>query len=694
MARICYVGFLGIILLTAHTANAQTVMDVQLPFYDGKSYRCTQNSNDSPTHNNIYTMYDLDFGLSNGSIVVAASDGVMHYGSNPNGFGTYAKIDHGNGYWTMYGHLSGYIANEGDVVAGQPIAYSGNTGLSIGSGGGYHLHFGVHSGSGVGNSKKMSVYALNKNTNSSGYFDTGLQNETEFVCGLTSGNFYESRPVGSIFSDYQCKSLTSGGVLCWSGNPTTCEDGDNHVWYHKNSEGAKVSESNSSTWQKCSLDSGQIANIFSYLDGGYGVGGVGPGSWTDATDSATSSLPDFVVNKTWLETPWGVETYKFGLGESFNTKAQSENIGDGSCLNTDATQEITGHFYLSKGYKEDVHSGDGAWRRLDSTNTHCSNLGQGETNTETKSTNVWEWITEPGIYNVVYCIDHPQDDHNNGGDHAEKHESNNCSTEAVFEVTADQIVNPDPRFVDFTTNGLGFRGTPPIYAGSQAHFGAWVTNKGNTTPGRDIRSNYSVQCSGTARIQLADDGTPASALSPGASAFEENIGAVTLPNASGACVAYFCADYQNAVVESNEANNCTTFNFTLKPRPTPNFKIIKIEDKKGCCTTNRGDKVYPRVWTQNTGTAAPLQNVAMRYYIRSAGTGNVWWEIANDTMEPRELPPGGTDEESLDSGWKIPSGSAWKNQWHEIKACVDPLNAIAESNESDNCMSYSRFSKK
>ena len=407
--------------------------------------------------------------------------------------------------------------------------------------------------------------------------------------------------------------------------------------------------------------------------------------------------PDFIVRKTWLVTPWGDEVYKFGLQESFDTKAQSENIGDGPCNPEDPIQTITSHFYLSRGYKEDVHSGDGAWRRIDSTITQCDNLAPNETHTETKNTVISQWITEPGIYNIVYCIDHPQDDHNNGGEHLEKHESNNCSTEAVFEVTANAIENPDPRFVDFVTSGMQFRGTSPYYAGDQARFGATITNRGNISSPSDIRSSYSVECPGTSRIYLADDGTMASTLSAGASAFEENVGPVTLPNVAGTCTAYFCADYQGAVAESDEANNCTSFAFVLQPRPAPNLVITQFQDEVGCCTTNTGSRIKPDIWVRNNGPIAPASDVTVTYHISSpVATGGAWWHIGYGIIHPSELPPGGTDEDYMEgNGYPIPQNSAWKLQWHTIRGCLKANGSapVGDPN-TEVCAYYTRYSKK
>lgn len=68
-----------------------------------------------------------------GTIIEASSDGSWNYG-----YGNYVKIDHGNGYTTMYAHLQDLYVGVGDVVGrGQSIAMMGNTGRSFGT----HVHF-------------------------------------------------------------------------------------------------------------------------------------------------------------------------------------------------------------------------------------------------------------------------------------------------------------------------------------------------------------------------------------------------------------------------------------------------------------------------------------------------------------------------------------------------------------------------
>ena len=56
------------------------------------------------------------------------------------GYGRYVKIDHGNGYETAYGHMSGISVNAGETVhKGDFIGFAGSSGYSTGP----HIHFEV-----------------------------------------------------------------------------------------------------------------------------------------------------------------------------------------------------------------------------------------------------------------------------------------------------------------------------------------------------------------------------------------------------------------------------------------------------------------------------------------------------------------------------------------------------------------------
>lgn len=83
----------------------------------------------------------MDIGAPTGNPVTAADGGkVVWAGDKGDGYGNYVVIDHGNGYKTLYGHLSGYEVKQGQIVKkNQQIGKVGSTGNSTGP----HLHFGV-----------------------------------------------------------------------------------------------------------------------------------------------------------------------------------------------------------------------------------------------------------------------------------------------------------------------------------------------------------------------------------------------------------------------------------------------------------------------------------------------------------------------------------------------------------------------
>lgn len=81
----------------------------------------------------------IDIANSKGTHVFAADRGyVRQAGWTKMGYGVLIIIDHGNGYWTYYGHLSAVWVRAGQYVEkGQWIGNIGSTGRSTGP----HLHF-------------------------------------------------------------------------------------------------------------------------------------------------------------------------------------------------------------------------------------------------------------------------------------------------------------------------------------------------------------------------------------------------------------------------------------------------------------------------------------------------------------------------------------------------------------------------
>jgi murein DD-endopeptidase MepM/ murein hydrolase activator NlpD len=89
----------------------------------------------------------IDIAAGEGAPVYAADAGVvtMAQGGDNYGYGNVIQIDHGNGYSSVYAHLSVIgVSPCQSVYAGQWIGSAGNTGNSQGA----HLHFEVRQGGG------------------------------------------------------------------------------------------------------------------------------------------------------------------------------------------------------------------------------------------------------------------------------------------------------------------------------------------------------------------------------------------------------------------------------------------------------------------------------------------------------------------------------------------------------------------
>jgi len=82
----------------------------------------------------------IDIDAPEGTTVVAAAAGSVSFVGEDESYGTMLILSHAGGFLTVYGHLSRvFVYPRQFVEAGQPIAESGNTGISSGP----HLHFEV-----------------------------------------------------------------------------------------------------------------------------------------------------------------------------------------------------------------------------------------------------------------------------------------------------------------------------------------------------------------------------------------------------------------------------------------------------------------------------------------------------------------------------------------------------------------------
>lgn len=91
---------------------------------------------------NIWRMHNgVDLACAAETPIYASRSGVVTVASyQADGAGNYVQLDHGDGYRSIYMHMTRYIVKPGQTVtAGEVIGYVGSTGLSKGN----HLHFGI-----------------------------------------------------------------------------------------------------------------------------------------------------------------------------------------------------------------------------------------------------------------------------------------------------------------------------------------------------------------------------------------------------------------------------------------------------------------------------------------------------------------------------------------------------------------------
>lgn len=97
-------------------------------------------SRPSPTAGASSNHLGVDLDTGTGWTVVAARAGTVIVAGYANAAGNYVKIDHRDGFTSIYMHLLDYCVSAGqNVSAGQKIGRTGATGITTGD----HLHFGI-----------------------------------------------------------------------------------------------------------------------------------------------------------------------------------------------------------------------------------------------------------------------------------------------------------------------------------------------------------------------------------------------------------------------------------------------------------------------------------------------------------------------------------------------------------------------
>ena len=98
----------------------------------------------------------VDLSANSGTPIVASRGGTVTVATYGKSAGYYVTINHGDGYSSIYMHMSNFIVSAGQKVnQGQTIGYVGKSGVASG----YHLHFGIaYNGAYVNPCSYVSLY--------------------------------------------------------------------------------------------------------------------------------------------------------------------------------------------------------------------------------------------------------------------------------------------------------------------------------------------------------------------------------------------------------------------------------------------------------------------------------------------------------------------------------------------------------
>ena len=169
----------------------------------------------------------LDIGVNCGSNIIAAksgtvvntSDGCPTYGSYGSscggGYGNYIILQHSDGNYTLYGHLSqnGVKVKQGDTVdQGQVIAASGSSGSSTGC----HLHFEVRKGANTGDARDDPLnYVDPKNPRPKGGDFKHVKGDSvkQEVCLSLKASGYSNNGVAAVLGNMVAESSFDPNVV-------------------------------------------------------------------------------------------------------------------------------------------------------------------------------------------------------------------------------------------------------------------------------------------------------------------------------------------------------------------------------------------------------------------------------------------------------------------------------------------------
>lgn len=267
----------------------------------------------------------------------------------------------------------------------------------------------------------------------------------------------------------------------------------------------------------------------------------------------------------------------------------------------------------------------------------------------------------PGAYWLLACAD-------DLGRVAEFDEANNCASYGPL-----SVARPDLVVTSFTA--------PPPTAAPGSTFALTDTVR-NAGPVRAPASTTRFYLSRNAIKDAADVRMAVTrsvpALEPNATSSGKKNLKVPAGIALGAYFVLVCADDKNAVVESNEANNCLASSTTIDVQ-LPDLAATAVQASVPRVAPGRPLNVSST--TRNEGrSGAPSSKT--RYRLSTDGVVDAGDALLAGTTNVAALAPGAS--KSFTTRVTIPASTPPGSYF--IIACADANSAVAESNEDNNCV--------
>lgn len=384
----------------------------------------------------------------------------------------------------------------------------------------------------------------------------------------------------------------------------------------------------------------------------------GPSSSKPITDPTSSGKPDFTIERLRLLDTGGAEKYRFKKTDTLCMEGKLRNIGS---KGIDDDKEVKNRFLLSKGYREDAH---GDWIGMASFNARGGHVEPGESHTETACVSLADksYIQPGKVYNIVACADREEVDNNDGGKYAEEHESNNCTTEAAFEVEG-------------TYN---FLANLPALANSQPKPGeifSYALGIGNTLdqPNEDVAVSVymSPNQDWNGRWLVDSFMVPATSLPTGGSFWRS--GNLMAPG-PGEYTLWACVNPNGVIPETNGSDNCGSQWF--KSGGEPNFSLSGLTISKQSFVP--GERLMATVTANTSGGETP-QDVEVSFWTTPRG-----WE--QRTLVDTVVIPAQYMRESAGSvNWNSDQIPVPVPEDYTLWACINPQGTVPETNGEDNC---------